>query len=603
MVRAILTCGLGLSIVGLALFAIGLFGWLTVWGITATLVVLFAAGCAAWRLSPFTTKFWRARVLALVHCWNVPLLVVYLALLAVGSRAVIPDAVGYSDAIYYHLAYAQDWANAGRIVVDPYLFFPFYANNFVLLYAAWIVLGAGVVVQFMTWVTGAMVGLAIYAAIADYASTLDGVRGWLVIPVGLLLVFALIGTPLFLDYAVLGYIDVPIGAMALCVVLAILLGIRERRAGWLVSAAVMAGFLVGMKASYILILPVFAIAIGWGCLYLGMKRSVIAWILVLLCVISAPWYVRNLVLAGDPIAPTMNLALHGQDGLWDASEWQGLWEDMATSKTPRAFMTLPARAYFKPASADFREYGASGLILFLFVPTLVALVLLAMRRRLDIALAIPIFVLTMFIVYWFVASSLLRYALLFYPILAIVFGFMLLKALQRWPRFWPVALVLALVAAVPSFTDTTSATEFARNDVLNDFHDLLHYPGDRQYLEQNDDGYTEEQAAVDWMHQHRYEGRVYVISDNAFDYYFRREGITSIGTWIGPAGYFRLFQAIDAGEAPEFLNDLGVHAVLVSPQEMIDSAVEYVLAEQLRKAGYKEIPLNAKDGYHLYVRE
>ena len=76
-----------------------------------------------------------------------------------------------------------------------------------------------------------------------------------------------------------------------------------------------------------------------------------------------------------------------------------------------------------------------------------------------------------------------------------------------------------------------------------------------------------------------------MISDNAFDYYFRRDGVTSIGNWTGPAGYFRLLQAIDAGEAAEFLADLHTRAVFFSHQQLLDSGIERVLAVQLERRG------------------
>jgi hypothetical protein len=40
----------------------------------------------------------------------------------------------------------------------------------------------------------------------------------------------------------------------------------------------------------------------------------------------------------------------------------------------------------------------------------------------------------------------------------------------------------------------------------------------------------------------------------------------------------------------------------MSPQHMIDANVEYLLAEQLRKDGYKRVPLDANSDYQLYVR-
>ncbi len=600
MMRVACTCGLGLAIVGVSIFVLGLAGWLTIAGIAAALVVAFCAGCAAWRLSPLRASFWQARLRALGTCWSWPLAAVYVALVLVSTRAVIPEATGYSDAIYYHLAYAQDWAAAGRLTVDQYLVFTFYANNFVLLFAAWMVLKAGAFVQFLTWSTGLLTGLALYAAITDYAAPPSG-RGWRA-AIGLLAVFSVIGTAIFLDYSVLGYIDIPIGAMALLSIVAIQLAIGDRRPGWLIVAAVIAGFLVGMKASYVLLVPIFAIALVWGGVAMNLRRRAIAGVLLLLCAVAAPWYVRNLVLAGDPIPPTINMALYGRDGLWNASEWNGLWTDMATPRSPKAFVTLPARAFLNPTSPDFREYGASGLILFLYVPAIVALVLLLYRRRLSPALAIPIFVLSTFVLYWFVTSSLLRYVLLLYPLLALCVGMLLLELIGRRPRLAPVGLALALVAAVPTFFDTGSNKEYTQNDILGDVHALLHYRGETAFLDENDDGYPDEQIAVAWMRRHGHTGNVYVISNNAFDYYFRRAGILSIGNWIGPAGYFRLLQALDAGEAAEFLGSVGTRAVLFSPQWMFDAGIEHLLAEQLLAAGYREIPVTPNSSYHLYVR-
>jgi len=600
MMRVTCTCGLGLAIVGLTLFVLGLAGWLTIGGIGIALALLFAAGCVAWRSSPLRAAFWKSRVRALTRCWGWPLVVVYAALLLVSTRAVIPEATGYSDAIYYHLAYAQDWATAGRLTVDQYLVFTFYANNFVLLFAAWMVLKAGAFVQFLTWSTGLLTALALCAAVGDHAATVSG-RGWRV-AIALLAVLSVVGTAIFLDYSVLGYIDIPIGAMALLSIVGIQLAIRDRRPGWLVVAAVTAGFLVGMKASYILLVPIFAIALVWGCLALHVRRAAIAGVLLLLCAVAAPWYVRNLILAGDPIPPTVNMALYGKDGLWNASEWNGLWTDMATPRSPRAFVTLPLRAYLNPTSSDFREYGASGMILFLYVPAIVAIVLLFYRRRLSPTLGIPVFVLSAFVLYWFATSSLLRYVLLLYPLLALCVAMLLLEAIARLPRLAPVALALALVAAVPTFTDSGSNKEYTQNDILGDAHALLHYRGETAFLDENDDGYPDEQIAVAWMRHHGYTGNVYVISNNAFDYYFRREGILSIGNWIGPAGYFRLLQALDAGEAAEFLGTLETRAVLFSPQWMFDAGIEHLLARQLEAAGYREVPVSPGSTYHLYVR-
>ncbi len=598
--RAICTCGLGAAIAGLTVFFIGSIGWLTPAGIGIALAVVFAAACALRRVSPLRAAFWSARLRALTAGASLPLAAVYAALLVVATRAVIPEGTGYSDAIYYHLAYAQDWANAGRLVVDPYMAFIFYANNFVLFFTAWIVLHAGAFVQFLTWSFGLLGALALYAAVEDCAGS-SRARGWAV-AIGLLAVAALVFTPIFLDYSVLGYIDVPIGAMALVAVVALQIGIRESRTDWLFVSAAIAGFLIGMKASFLVLLPIFAIALAWSAAAIGARRVAVAGLLAVLCAVAAPWYVRNLVLAGDPIAPTLNIALYGRDGLWKTIEWNGLWNDMATSKSPRAFATLPVRAYLRPGSPDFREYGASALVLFLYVPAVVLIAAYALRRKPPADVAVAVFLLTVFALYWFGTTSLLRYALLFYPLLALCVGMLLVEWARRVPSAAPLAVAVAVVAALPPFTSLSPDGDFIQNDILSDAHAFAHYRGEQAFLEANDDGYADEQIAAAWMRRHGYAGNVFVISDNAFDYYFRRNGVTSIGNWTGPAGYFRLLQAIDAGEAAEFLADLGTRAVFYSHQQLLDAGIEHVLAAQLEKAGYREVPLTRGTSYHLYVR-
>jgi hypothetical protein len=42
--------------------------------------------------------------------------------------------------------------------------------------------------------------------------------------------------------------------------------------------------------------------------------------------------------------------------------------------------------------------------------------------------------------------------------------------------------------------------------------------------------------------------------------------------------------------------------VLLSPQKLIDAGLENLLMQQLKKAGYHDVPLDTDSGYRLYVR-
>jgi hypothetical protein len=81
-----------------------------------------------------------------------------------------------------------------------------------------------------------------------------------------------------------------------------------------------------------------------------------------------------------------------------------------------------------------------------------------------------------------------------------------------------------------------------------------------------------------------------------------RQGIYTIGTSNGPAGYQRLMRAIDAGEAAEFLDDLHTHAIVLGPQYFIDGNVDRLLVKQLRDGGYRQIAVRNPQGYRVFVR-
>src|SRR6478672_6423087 len=137
--------GFGLLLLGFAhlLNAIGLGG----------LVILDAA--LFWLLKRdkwLSLTFWKRIVRDFVKSWTLPAVCIYILFLALGIPAILPPTRG--DAVSYHLAYAVDWANAGRIYADPFLRFPYYANNFLLFDSAFLILKLGDYCNFLTWLCG-----------------------------------------------------------------------------------------------------------------------------------------------------------------------------------------------------------------------------------------------------------------------------------------------------------------------------------------------------------------------------------------------------------------------------------------------------------------
>ena len=152
------------------------------------------------------------------------------ALLVVATRAVIPEGTGYSDAIYYHLAYAQDWANAGRLVGRSVHGVHFLREQLRALLYGVDRLARGrlrAVPDVVVWFAPERWRSTQPSKIAPArAARADGPS-----PSGLLAVAALVFYPDLPRLFRLGLHQVPIGVMALLAIVALQIGIRESANG------------------------------------------------------------------------------------------------------------------------------------------------------------------------------------------------------------------------------------------------------------------------------------------------------------------------------------------------------------------------------------
>src|SRR5882724_11841181 len=157
----VITSVAGMAVTGFSLLLLGFTHLLNRPG---TLLVLVCEGFLFLWLKGenwLSYSFWHKILQRFVGAWTVPALFIYLLFLILGVPAVLPPTL--SDSVTYHLAYAVDWANAGRIYVDPFLRFPYYANNFLLFYSALFVLKLGSYCHFLTWLCGLLTCLGVQA--------------------------------------------------------------------------------------------------------------------------------------------------------------------------------------------------------------------------------------------------------------------------------------------------------------------------------------------------------------------------------------------------------------------------------------------------------
>lgn len=585
MVRLICTCALGFSIAGFGTFALACAGWFTPVGAALMLALLFSAGCLASKSSPFRRAYWASRWRLVRQAFDLPNVVVYFALLVVAFPAVNVANAG-SDALAFHWAYAIDWIHAHGLTVDPFLREPFYAENDLLLVALIMLFGGSVFAQFAMWAMGLLTALGVCAGVRLAFREGGAWPGVL----GVLLALAAVYSPAYLRWMDSGYLDAALGFFALASVLALQLALqKEGDWRWLLVSAAVVAFLIGSKTSLLPFIAVYAVVFLVGARALACTRKQTAAILAVLVVLALPWYARNFILAGDIIPPILNIVMHGSDGIDTKFDLAAVAKDFSTERTPAALLTLPVRAFLTPDTLDFREFGQNALILLIYVPSIVLFcAVFPLRRKISAAVTLPVVLLTAMIGYWFLTSTSMRYSLLFFPLLALCCGLVAGTLRVSIRRTGPI--FAALAAATLIITPNAEAHAFYSNYFVNGvLNPPKYYTSDEPFLQKFVSGYSEEQFTARALHELGLSGRLYLIGTYVH-YYYRRDGIESVGDWVGPAAVFWLYHSAATRQTAQFLDGLGVDAVLFDPANVL-GGLGVPIERQLTAAGYCRVPL------------
>jgi hypothetical protein len=562
MLRVVCTCAAGFALIGFALFLLAIAGLLRapfVIGAYAAILILFSL---LNRRTVANFSYWRSSAEAIRKGWDAPAFVIYGILLAIALPAVVPNYRG--DPVAFHLPYAEDWARAGGLVIDPFLRFPFYAHNFLLFFSAFFVFHADALINFLPWAMALLTALGICASARIFLrETMPA--GWAGVA-GVALTLSVVLSAGYLRWLPLALMDVGLGAFALISALCLQLALLEEERRWLIPFAVATGFLIGMKASFLILLPLFALALFMTVQSIRPSKRFATGILCLLGLCSAPWYIRNFALAGDAFPPVTNIALYGYDPFFTKGEWRKVEGNLSTGsdRSAQALFSLPVRAFLGPEGRDFDEFGITALFLLLPLPPILVLAQRFFIGGYKPSTGVPVLLLSGLVVYWLAGSTLLRYTLLFYPLLAVCVAACAGSLLKG--RFaGPIAAAVAILAMWPSPSPQGIENQYDLRPYNPADARYWAYPGDDAFLRNASLGYKEETFTSAILRANGIQGLVYISLGDTDQleesYFFRRDGILSVSDVFGPAAYWRLETAIDTHEAPQFLNDLGVVAV------------------------------------------
>jgi hypothetical protein len=603
LLRVVVTTASGIALTGFVSFVLGLLHALY----PATFVAWLALMAAAFALlgdSPLRASFWTARLSLLRQACSPGALVVYAAALVLAVPAILPETE--IDPLYAYYVLATEWAHRHQIFVDYWRRYPYYAQNWSLI-DAWIFeLGAEHFAAFSRWLTGCLSLLGIYALIGALCRS-AGVavrRPWLLDVAGVLGAAALTLSPVFFRWLDTGMVDVPIGLFFFVVAACASMACVSRWGGWRLHFVLCAGFFIGLKTSLLVFMPMLG-----GIAYLiargsGWSRRATAGAALAVVVLGAPWYVKNFIQAGDPIAPVLNLAVRGVDSKWTKEDLAGQITDLQDPRTPAERLRLPYDILEATNELSFREYGATLVLGLAVLP--VAFVSYAVLRRRPLRLGeigSSTFVfgalLAFAVGYWLQTSHLARYTLVFYPALAAFVPVVVLVGCARLKIPVAAGLLATAVAALPSSGGAVFYIQYywhRHYTTLSDF-----YQSRETYLEAHIDGYDDAQYMCRVLSRGAPRPRrVYLVNRVALDFTFAQCGITALGDWFGPERYRDLQAAVRRGTVVDHLRDLDVDAVLVPSQPVIIPVDdERGLFAQLKDGGFTEVVL-PHSAHHIF---
>lgn len=231
-------------------------------------------------------------------------------LFVVGYLAAMIWALRYvpvlsTDALTYHLPAAVQWLQHGRIdLFQTWLFNP--ANTYSPLagsiFYAWLLgpIGNDSLAHF----GGAPMVLLLFLAVAGIARSAGAS----------MLVAILIAGGLALSHPIIGLVDKAKDDLFLAAFFAVAAGalakdrLQDRLGPWRLGAAV--GLCLAVKYTALLAVPMLLLAID-APIKARWRMRQIAYFLISALLLAEPWYLRNLLLTGNPIFPTAVFGLAG----------------------------------------------------------------------------------------------------------------------------------------------------------------------------------------------------------------------------------------------------------------------------------------------------
>jgi hypothetical protein len=289
-VLALLAVPVGMGVVIVTLFGLALAGLLVVPALLAAAVTLLAAGLwCLQKYSPSLLQALRSAATASVQfSRDHPYTSVALLIATVLGFLRAMSAPLEWDELMYHLPYAQDYAEAGSLVVSERLRFPLHSHNVQLLWATALLFSSEAATHLVNAFCAALTAAGIFA----WARSRFGNATAIIAAV----VFVYFCREL-IDTA---YVDLPLTLFVFFSFVSLTQWQSSRQEGFLYVSAFLLAMAAGTKYQGLLQLPAFGLAllVASRGAFAPLARAAIVFTLF-----GSGWYLRNWLLSGDPLHP------------------------------------------------------------------------------------------------------------------------------------------------------------------------------------------------------------------------------------------------------------------------------------------------------------
>jgi hypothetical protein len=352
--RLIFESAIGLGLLALLIFALGIFKLFCVWSFIA-LLLLMAMIC--WRaltgvisdaidgLKTLKKIEWKAEALiAGVIMTTISLLVLI--------RALAPPVSDDWDSLAYHLAMPKLFlAHHGFYYIDfsSHSNFPF---AWEMLYTLGLAFRSIALAKLFHFGAGALLLRAVFCLGKRHFSRESGRLAALLI----------VGIPLIAWESMTAYIDLATALYSFLAVYALMNFSATRDRKWAIIAGISAGTAAGTKMTALMMLAVVVVWILWPTREpekqksgSRIKTAAIAGLLAVM--IAAPWYIKTWVYTGNPVYPFAYSVFGGKN--WSAKTAEAYRTDQlkfGMGKGIDSFLSLPWNLTFR--FTRFNDYGA-----------------------------------------------------------------------------------------------------------------------------------------------------------------------------------------------------------------------------------------------------